>query len=230
MRSYDVVVIGGINTDYVGRAELLPQPGQTVNGDRFFETPGGKGANQAVAAARLGASVALIAAIGSDIRGRELVQHLHREGVATGSVVELAEQATGAALILIDSHGDKQILSVPGANRALTSTHVEQSWRAVSRARVVLAQLEVPLHCVDLAFDLGRRDGAFTILDPAPPQVLTDALLQKVDVIRPNAHEAEAATLAHAAAALATTEFGAQHPEVTESDLLEFLKGREALR
>jgi ribokinase len=303
----DVLVIGGINTDYVGRAGALPRPGETRHGDKFREGPGGKGANQAVAAARLGASVALISAVGADVRGRASIEHLRRIGVDSGGVVAVPKHTTGAALILIDRRGEKQTLYVPGANRALEVRHVERSCATIAHARVVLAQLEVPLACVALAFDWGRAARAVTILDPAPAQRLSDEFLRKVDVIRPNRHEAEvltgvhvddrasareaasrliargpgiaiveaghqgnllvtrdrecwwprhdvvsvdstgagdafagtlaaclargrsvveAATFANAAAAIATTEFGAQCPPVTETDLQDFLNAR----
>jgi ribokinase len=190
----DVLVVGGINTDYFGAGETLPGPGQTQNGNRFLDSPGGKGANQAVAAARLGVSVALVGAVGADRRGRELIDHLRREGVDTRHVIALDGYATGAALIQIAGDGRKQILSVPGANQRLPMDHVRRACDTIGASRVVLVQLEVPLECVTLALESGRRQRAITVLDPAPPLRLTDAHLRLVDIVRPNAHEAEILT------------------------------------
>jgi ribokinase len=191
---FDIVVVGGINSDYLIRGAKLPQPGETVDGEQFFHGPGGKGANQAVAAARLGARAALVARIGRDDRGNEMLAGLKREGVDTRFVVRDAKESTGAAVIMVDAQAEKQILSAPGANRRLTVRDVQ---RALSQAmaRVVLMQFEVPLATVTATARLARKLGAQVLLDPAPPVELpSDALLRFVDVIRPNSSEAEALT------------------------------------
>ena len=190
----DVLVVGGINTDYLGQGDALPQPGETRNGQQFLESPGGKGANQAVAAARLGARVSLIGAVGDDERGPQLLAHLKREHVDVAHVVHVSNASTGAALIHVDRHGEKQILAVLAANGRLDVAHVEAACKAIGGARVVLAQLEVPLECVVSVLRWGRRVGAQTILDPAPAMPLSDSVLTLLDVIRPNASEAETLT------------------------------------
>jgi ribokinase len=190
----DLVVVGGGNWDYLVRGPRLPGPGQTAEGDELHEAAGGKGANQAVAAARLGSRVALIARVGADARGDALLARLADERVDTSNVVRDPEAPTGVALILIDRAGEKQILTAPGANRRLTPRDVRAAEATISAARLVLVQLEVPLESVSEAARLAREAGLRVVLDPAPPVALPDELLGLVEVIRPNASEAEALT------------------------------------
>ena len=190
----DILVIGGANTDYVVKAHELPRPGDTVMGDSFQLAPGGKGANQAVAAARLGARTAFVGRLGSDPRGTDLVAAIASEGVDVSRVVRCTEAATGVALIAVDSAGHKQIVTAPGANAKLSARDVLGAEGLLSRVRVVLLQLEVPLAAVEVAVRLAKAAGARVVLDPAPPHELPDALLQGIDVIRPNAAEARALT------------------------------------
>lgn len=190
----DIVVIGGANMDYLIRGEKLPQPGETAKGDLFQEAPGGKGANQAVAATRLGARVAFIARVGADRRGLEVVKRLKEEGVATKFIVRDDTDHTGVALVLVDGDGEKQILSVPGANDELSIEQVRRAGSAIQSARVLLTQLEVPLETLILAARLAREAGAKVLLDPSPPTALPDKLMQLVSLIKPNAREAEALT------------------------------------
>jgi ribokinase len=194
--SFDVIVIGGLNTDFTARGATLPRPGETKDGETFFIGPGGKGANQAVAVARLGARVALIGAVGDDNRGRELVDRARAEGVNIEHVRFVERVASGAAVIHVDERAQKQIFAVPGANHSLTVGDVRGALEALasvgrdfSRA-VVLAQLEVPVECVEAAFRWARENGATTVLDPAPAIPLPDTLLSIVDVLKPNAGEA----------------------------------------
>jgi ribokinase len=191
---WDVVVVGGANTDYLARGSALPAPGSTADGDIFLEAPGGKGANQAVAAARLGARVALIARLGIDARGNDLHDALAAEGVDLRYVMRDDRSPTGAALIHVDQTGQKQILAVLGANRRLTPADVERASSVLRSTRVLLAQLEVPVETVSAAVRLARAGGARIVLDPAPAVPLADDLLQLVDVIKPNAQEAEVLT------------------------------------
>jgi ribokinase len=187
---WDVIVVGGANSDYLVRGDRLPVPGETLEGHTFQEAPGGKGANQAVAAARLGARVALVARIGRDARGDEIAARLTAEGVDTRYLTRDAEAATGVALILVGGDGQKEIFTAPGANRRVTVADVEAAASALRATRTVLSQLEVPPEVVGRAFQLGREGGSRTVLDPAPAVPLTDDLLRRVDVIRPNASEA----------------------------------------
>jgi ribokinase len=191
---WDVVVVGGVNTDYLARGPTLPTPGTGVEGDVFDVGPGGKGATQAVAAARLGARVALVARVGADDQGEALLSHMKREGVDTRYVVCDPQAPTGVALLQVDERGTKQSLSVPGANRHLTAADVQAAAAALSATKVVLSQLEVPLEAVVAGIRLGRAAGARILLDPAPPRPLPDELLRVVDVLKPNAFEAEALT------------------------------------
>lgn len=190
----DVVVVGGTNTDFVAKASRLPRPGETFPGEAFLEGPGGKGANQAVAVARLGCRSVLVSAVGNDRRGRTLVGQLDRESVRTTYVFEKSRAETGAAVIHVDKSGDHQISTVLGANRLLTDTDVERACGRVERARVVLAQLEVPASAVGVAFTWARAIGAKTVLDPAPPGSLQSSLLSLVDVITPDSEDAKALT------------------------------------
>jgi ribokinase len=191
---WDVIVIGGLNTDFLGRGKALPRPGETKDGDSFFTGPGGKGANQAVAVARLGGRVAMIGAVGNDDRGRQLVEQIRAEGVNVDHVRRIDNVQTGAAVIHVDAHAEKQILAIMGANRSLTASDVERACAQLQRTKVVLLQLEVQLECVKAAFKWARVVGARTVLDPAPAVRLPNDLLSLVDVIKPNSGEAAVLT------------------------------------
>ncbi len=182
---WDVVVVGGINTDFVARGVALPTPGSSVQGDTFQAGPGGKGANHAVAAARLGDRVALIARVGADDRGPALVAGIEAAGVDTRHIGCDSEAPTGAALIQVDGAGEKQILSVPAANHQLTVANVREAAATIRQARV---------EAVAEAMRLARQAGAQVVLDPAPPVPLPDDLLRSVNVIKPNRHEADVLT------------------------------------
>ena len=193
-RRYDVVVVGKANVDYLVRGPRLPHPGQSVTGDLFQEAPGGKGANQAVGVARLGATSALVARIGNDVRGDSIVEALITEGVVVDYVVRDPSAFTGVALCQVGGDGEKQILSAAGANARLSVDDVRAASDAIRSARVVLLQLGVPLPAVEEAIRLGRAAGARIVLDPGPPAPLRDDLLAQIDVIRPNCSEARALT------------------------------------
>lgn len=190
----DILVVGGINSDYLIQGSTLPKPGETIDGQQFFEGPGGKGANQAVGAARLGSRVAFVGCIGRDERGDDLLRGLKNEGVDSRFVIRDSKAATGAALIMVDHRAEKQIMTAPGANHALRVQHIRKVFDRIS-ARVVLLQFEAPLSVVTAAAQLGRKAGAQIILDPAPPVAAPNKkILALVDVIRPNSSEAEALT------------------------------------
>ena len=190
----DVIVVGGINMDFVGRGDRLPRAGETVNGDTFRRTPGGKGANQAVAIARLGGRVALVGAVGADDRGAELCEGLGRSGVDVRFVRRIDGVPTGAAVIHVDASGEKQILAVPGANGRPTPADVAGACEALGPAGVLLTQFELPLETVTAALRWARGSGARTIVDPAPAIEVGDDVLGLVDVLKPNSREAEALT------------------------------------
>ena len=191
---WDIVVIGGANIDYLVRGQRLPKPGETVMGDVFQEAPGGKGANQATAATRLGARVTLVARVGMDRRGREILKRLREEGVDTSFIVLDKQQPTGVALIMVGEGGEKKILTAPGVKREIDVEQVQRAAKAIQAARVLLAQLSVPFEALQLAVQLASEAGVKIVLDPSPPVSLPDELIQLVTVIKPNAREAEALT------------------------------------
>lgn len=185
--AHDVVVVGSANLDLVSRVEHLPAPGETVIGTDYAEHAGGKGLNQAVAARRAGARTAFIGCLGDDSAGDFLHHLLNDEGVDP-YVVTMA-RPTGRALIAVDTSGENSIVVVPGANSCLTISVVDDHRDVLSRARVVLAQLEVPVESVEAAFAIAKVAGATTVLNPAPARELPRGLLSLVDVIVPNQHE-----------------------------------------
>jgi ribokinase len=186
-----VVVVGSSNTDMVVRAERLPKPGETVLGGALAMLPGGKGANQAVAAAKLGAQVTMVARVGADVFGDAAVSHFEMAGIETKFVVRDTETPSGAALIGVDeATGENAIIVAPGANARLGISDIEDAAEAVRAADVVICQLESPLETVEAVLAMAARAGTTTILNPAPAQVLPMSLLQGVSVLTPNAGEA----------------------------------------
>lgn len=185
--AFDVVVVGSANLDLVARTPRLPRPGETVTGSQYFESCGGKGANQAIAASRAGARTAFIGAIGKDHAGETLRAAFTSNNVDT-TALQTVEVSTGRALIGVGDDGENSIIVVPGANHAITVGKIQQSARTISSARVLLCQLEVPIEVVQTAFSLAGTD-TIRILNPAPAVPLTRELLALVDVIIPNEHE-----------------------------------------
>ncbi len=190
-----VAVVGSANTDMVARVARLPRPGETVLSAGFESVPGGKGANQTVAAARLGAGVTFIACVGADRLGDGLVLGLEAEGIDTRHVVRDPDAPTGVALITVDeATGENVIVVASGANAKLSVGLMEMAAEAIRDADVLVCQLESPLETVTAALKLAREAGKTTILNPAPAQALSDELLSLVSVLTPN--ETEAALLA----------------------------------
>ena len=188
-----VVVVGSANMDLVVRAPRLPTAGETVLGGDLARVPGGKGANQAVAAARVGAAVRFVGALGADAFGDELMAALTADGVDVSAVLRLPKRPSGAALIVVDDAGQNLIAVSSGANADLTPDAVELALRDLQPADVVLAVLEVPLPTVQRAFTTARRLGARTVLNAAPAIAFDASLLALVDVLIVN--EGEAAEL-----------------------------------
>jgi ribokinase len=193
MRS-EIVVVGSLNADLVTRVERFPAPGETVTAKGFAAHPGGKGANQAYAAARLGGRVAMLGCIGRDAYGELLMQSLRSAGVDVSPVNRDAEAPTGLALIALEASGENQIVVVPGANARLTPELVHAHAARIAAAAVVLLQLEVPLDAVVAAARIARDGGAAVILDPAPAQPLPASLLKCVDFLTPNQSELQTLT------------------------------------
>ena len=186
----DVVVVGSTNLDLVATAPRLPGPGETVLGTHYAEHPGGKGLNQAVAAARAGGSVAMIAAVGDDEAGTRLRSVVEHEGIDGSQIAVIPGATTGRAVIVVDSQAENSIVVIAGAN---TQTHLDALPSAVAPSTVVLAQLEVPIATVTRAFAAARAAGCRTVLNPAPapPGGLPDELSRLCDVVVPNEHEVE---------------------------------------
>jgi ribokinase len=179
---FDVAVVGSVNLDLVATASRLPGPGETVAGLGYAEHAGGKGLNQAVAAARSGARVALIAAVGDDDAGTRLRAIAADDGIDVSSVAVCAGSPTGRALITVDEDAENSIVVIAGANALLTVD-------TLPAARIVIAQLEIPVEQVMSAFRSARRSGARTILNPAPACALPDELVALCDIVVPNEHE-----------------------------------------
>ena len=196
-----IVVVGSINMDLVTLAPRFPGPGETLLGSRFFTTHGGKGANQAVAAARLGASVSMVGALGRDAFGDQLHAGLAKEGIALAHVARLDDEGSGTASITV-AEGENQIIVVPAANARVTPAQVEAARDTVRHADAVLVQLEIPLDAVEATLRLGRRESVPVILNPAPAQKLPAEWLRLARYLTPNQHE-----LATALGADARTDF-----------------------
>ena len=182
----DVAVVGSINHDITVFTARLPGPGETVLGSEHFSANGGKGANQAVAAARLGGSVAMFGRVGNDEHGRALVEALDKEGIDTSGVSTDGTLPSGLAAITVDSSAENTIVVSPGANQALTPRHLEAHADAISGAAVLLAQLEVPIETVLAASEIA---GGTVCLNPAPAPLLPRELVDLVDVLIPNRSE-----------------------------------------
>ena len=183
-----VLVVGSINMDLVVETGHFPSPGETLLGQRFSTFAGGKGANQAVAAQRLGAQVTLIGCVGDDGFGRQLVAELKAEGIDTDQVRIAEETGTGVAAITV-SQAENSIVVVPGANHALTPADLLAAEASFAAADVVLCQLEIPLATVEAAAELAQRHGKPFLLNPAPAAVLPASLLDRVTLLTPNEHE-----------------------------------------
>ncbi|HTL40278.1 MAG TPA: ribokinase [Pseudolysinimonas sp.] len=183
-----IVVLGSANMDLVVRQPRLPHPGETMFGSSFDQVPGGKGLNQAVAAARAGGDVGFLGAVGRDAFGEALRRCLEQDGVDTHGVVEV-DEPTGTAHISVLDGGENAIVVVSGANAAITELD-DASKRRIEDARYLVAQFERPLELIGEAFVLARGLGIQNVLTPAPVQPVDHALLQLVDILIPNAQEA----------------------------------------
>lgn len=190
----NILVIGSANTDMVIKTNYFPAPGETVLGGVFLMNPGGKGANQAVAAARLGGQVTFITKVGNDIFGRQARQQLEQEGIAADYVLTDPENPSGVALITVDEKGENTIVVAPGANGTLSVADVEQAEAGFAAADVILLQLEIPLATVAYAAQLAQQRDKNVILNPAPAAFLPDELYQNLFLITPNRAEAEVLT------------------------------------
>ena len=185
-----VIVVGSSNTDMIVRANRLPLPGETVLGGDLTTAAGGKGANQAVAAARVGAQVTFVARVGGDMFGQQTLAAFRREGLDLTYVQQDAGTPSGVALIVVGPGGQNIIAVAPGANRNLAAADVLAAQPAIAQARVMLLQLEIPIHTVMAAALAARAAGLIVMLNPAPAEVLPAPLYEAVDILTPNEYEA----------------------------------------
>ncbi len=197
MKNKAIVVVGSTNTDMVIKTSKLPLPGETILGGEFLMNPGGKGANQAVAAARLGGKVTLVAKTGEDIFGRQTKSLFESENLDTEFLFSDSESPSGIALITVDSHAENCIVVAPGANARLVRQDIDLAAAAIQNAEIVLMQLEIPLDTVIYATEIAFKAGKKVILNPAPAQPLPIELLEKLYMITPNETEAELLTGIH---------------------------------
>jgi ribokinase len=215
-----IVVIGSINMDLVCRTPVMPKPGETILGSGFQTLPGGKGANQAVAAAKLGGEVHMVGRVGDDDFGSRLLNGLANHNVDTSRVTITEGVSTGIASIVVDKTGENAIIVVPGANHKLTPADIDAAESLIASAAVILLQLEIPLATVQHVLAIAQRRGIYTVLDPAPvpPKGLPRAMYG-VDVLAPNQREAEQ-LLGVGARAARVKRKGVEDPVTLAADLL----------
>jgi ribokinase len=187
---YDIVVVGSINADLVFEADKRPNPGETLIGKDFKTVPGGKGANQAIAASRLGAKVAMMGCLGEDQNGIFLEENLKVNKVETKFIKKVKGVPSGVAGITL-AEGDNSIIVVPGANYEVDKTYIDKNIEVIKSAKIVLLQLEIPIEVVEYVIDICSKNKVKTILNPAPIQKLKEDTLEKLDYLTPNEHEFE---------------------------------------
>lgn len=183
-----VVVIGSINMDLVTQCKRAPLGGETLFGDRFFQVPGGKGANQAVAIGKLVSSVTMLGKVGEDSFGEELINSLKMANVET-RFIEKTKTSSGIAKIVVEENGQNRILVVAGANNEVDRDYVDRNIDVIKECDIVVAQLEIPLETVEYVFKKAKEFGKMTILNPAPAMKLSDEIIKNSDLIIPNESE-----------------------------------------
>lgn len=191
MESKKIIVVGSTNMDMVVKTSHIPVPGETVLGGSFFMNPGGKGANQAVAVARLGGEVIFISKVGNDVFGKQSAQLFDEEGINTFYLLSDDELPSGVALITVDQEGENSIVVASGANASLDPSDLQGAMKEIADARIILMQLEIPMETVEFVARQAAATSASVILNPAPMNTLTPELLQHIDIITPNKTEAE---------------------------------------
>lgn len=188
MKQSRITIVGSLNMDLVVKTPCIPLPGETVLGSSFTTVPGGKGNNQAVACARLGADVTLVGCVGSDIFGQQLLQNLSKEGIVTSHIATLSEVNTGVAVVIVKEE-ENLITVVPGANNHLTPNKIEEKEEIIKESDIILLQLEIPLETVIKTVEIAETYGVPVILNPAPSTVLPKEFFERVSVFTPNEHE-----------------------------------------
>jgi ribokinase len=189
-----VTIVGSYNTDLAVRTPRMPAKGETILGGPFFSGPGGKGANQAVAAARLGAEVTMVAKLGNDLFGDQAVANFQQENIQTDYVFRTEASHTGVAFIIVDDTGENMIVVASGTNHLLTPDDIDRAHHAIVNADVVLFQLESPIETVYHGMQVAHEAGVTVLLNPAPGRALNPATLSLVDILTPNQTEAEIIT------------------------------------
>ena len=186
----NICVIGSLNMDLVVNVDTMPKPGQTIIGSNFKEVPGGKGANQAVAMARLNGNVSMIGKVGEDGFGQTLINSLKNDKVDT-TYIQTAKGATGVALITVDKNAQNSIVVSPGANFEVKEDDIDNNIEAIKNSDIVVLQLETPLNAIKYALNKAKELNKYTILNPAPAVKLDDEIIKNVDLLTPNETELE---------------------------------------
>ncbi len=186
-----ITVIGSCNTDMVIKTQRLPVPGETVLGGEFFMNPGGKGANQAVAVARMGGNISFISKTGNDVFGRQSIELYKQENIETKYIFSDPINPSGVALITVDSHGENSIAVASGANATLLPEDIDKAQHEIDKADIILMQLEIPLETVQHIAVNAYKRGQKVVLNPAPAQYLPLTLMKCLYIITPNKTEAE---------------------------------------
>jgi ribokinase len=189
-----ILVIGSSNTDMIVKTERFPLPGETILGGNFFMFPGGKGANQAVAAARLGAEVCFICKVGGDIFGQKALDGFFNEKIDTQYCIKAPDLASGVALIIVNEAGENEIVVAPGANNHLTISDIDDSQAAITESEIILLQLETPIETVEYTINKAAKAGKKVVLNPAPAQSIKSEVYRSLFLITPNETEAKILT------------------------------------
>ncbi len=189
-----IVVVGSSNTDMIIKVDKIPAPGETVIGGEFSIAAGGKGANQAVAAARAGGEVNFIACVGEDMFGEQAIEGFVKDGVNVEYVVRIKDYASGVALIFVDQKGENSIAVASGANSQLRPIHIKQAKKVITSGDVLVMQLETPIETVNAAVKTATENGVKVILNPAPACPLEDETLNHISILTPNESETELLT------------------------------------
>ena len=189
-----VTVVGSFMYDLVATVPRRPKTGETLVGNTFGMFLGGKGANQAIAASRAGATVTMIGRLGNDLFGNQFLEKFSKEGINTDFVIQDDENGTGVGMPLIDASGNNSIVIIPQANMALTVDNINQAESIIAEADVLVMQCEVPMEANQRAAEIAKQNDTLVILNPAPAQLIPDQILKLVDIITPNETETETLT------------------------------------
>lgn len=229
-----IVVIGSSNTDLVIKTDRIPEPGETVLGGTFMMTAGGKGANQAVAVARLGGDVSFVAKLGNDMFARQAIEGYAKDGLDTSYIIKDAQYPSGVALIVVDDKGENCIVVAPGANSTLSKRDIDAVRAKIEQADYLLMQLEIPMDVIEYAAQIAQKSDTRVILNPAPAAILSPELLSKLFMITPNRTEGQLLTgikigdeQGAARAANALLAMGVENVVITLGAQGSFIKNRE---